>query len=279
MTASIINEAIKEAQQLEIYAKEIYETQLSGIYKSVFKGTGQIFKEIRPYVWGDDLRRLDHKVTARLGKPFLRLYEEEREMNVWIAVDVSRSMQFGLQQTQGEQATRLAAVLSYAALLNHDRCGLILFSDEIKAVIPPGKSKIQFIKMMELLLNQKPEGQTSLTQFSHFVLSTIKKKSLLFLISDFNVPQSDLNLLTTLDLRYEFLPIQIDSGQELKVQKKYLIKDLESGTHTLLSANEEAKNLANSFFTEANIPFLALSTSQPYLPALAQFLNQHALRN
>jgi uncharacterized protein (DUF58 family) len=279
MTASIINEAIKEAQQLEIYAKEIYETQLSGIYKSVFKGTGQIFKEIRPYVWGDDLRRLDHKVTARLGKPFLRLYEEEREMNVWIAVDVSRSMQFGLQQTQGEQATRLAAVLSYAALLNHDRCGLILFSDQVKAVIPPGKSKIQFIKMMELLLGQKPDGQTSLTQLSHFVLGTIKKKSLLFLISDFNVPQSDLNLLTTLDLRYEFLPIQIDSGQELKVQKKYLIKDLESGTHTLLSANEEAKNLANSFFTEANIPFLALSTSQPYLPALAQFLNQHALRN
>jgi len=273
MIASIL----EEAKQLEIYAREIYETQLSGIYKSVFKGTGQIFKEIRPYVWGDDLRRLDHKVTARLGKPYLRLYEEEREMNVWIAVDVSRSMQFGLEQTQAQLATRLSAVLAYAALLNHDRCGLILFSDQVREVIPPAKSKIQFIKMMELLLNQKPEGQTSLTQLSHFVLSTIKKKSFLFLISDFNVPENDLGLLQTLDLRYEFLPIQIESDHELKMKKKYLIKDLESDFQTLFK--KESNSQIYSFFKQANIPFLTLQVSQPYLPALAKFLNQHALRN
>jgi uncharacterized protein (DUF58 family) len=170
-------------------------------------------------------------------------------------------------------------VVSYAALLNHDRCGLILFSDQIKAVIPPGKSKIQFIKMMELLLSQKPESQTSLTQLSHFVLSTIKKKSLLFLISDFNVPESDLNLLQTLDLRYEFLPIQINAQKELKAHKKYLIKDLEGGSQTLLSLEKKSDHSAYSFFKKSNIPFLALETSQPYLPALAEFLNQHALRN
>jgi len=279
MTAFALSEAVNEAKQLEIYAKEIYETQLSGIYKSVFKGTGQIFKEIRPYVMGDDLRRLDHKVTARLGKPFIRLYEEEREMNVWLAVDVSRSMQFGLRQTQAVLAQRLAAVLSYAALLNHDRCGLILFSDQIKTVIPPGKSKIQFIKMIEALLNQGPDGQTSLTTLSHFILSTLKKKCLLFLISDFNVPENDLGLLPTLDLKYEFLPIQIESGQELKVRKKYLVKDLETGSQTLFNFKKQSQSLVHSFFKEANIPFLTLETHQPYLPRLSEFLNQHALRN
>jgi uncharacterized protein (DUF58 family) len=188
-------------------------------------------------------------------------------------------MQFGLMQTQTVLAQRLAAVLSYAAIFNHDRCGLILFSDQVQAVIPPGKSKIQFIKIMETLLGYEPQGQTSLTQLSHFVLSTLKKKSLFFLVSDFNVPENDLNLLRTLDRRYEFLPIQIESREELKNQKRYSVKDLESGIQNFLKMDRSSNESVVSFFKNANIPLLSLSTRRPYLPALAEFLNQHALRH
>ena len=276
MSAFVLENILEQAKQLEIYAKKIYETQLSGIYKSVFKGSGQIFKEIRPYVVGDDLRRLDHKVTARLGKPFLRLYEEEREVSVWLAVDVSRSMQFGLKQTQRELAQKLTAVLAYAAIAGHDRCGLILFSDKVLKVIPPEKSKSQLLRIIETLLSQECAGQTSLTETCHFVLRTIKKKCLLFLISDFNVAENDLALLKTLDLRYEFLPIVVSGFGELNVKKRYWFNDLESNKSYLMKP-QQTQNL-DLFFKKINLPYLALRTRDDYLPLLSEFLNQHAFR-
>ncbi|MCX8010750.1 MAG: DUF58 domain-containing protein, partial [Ignavibacteria bacterium] len=181
-------ELLKKVRQIEIKTKGLVNQVFSGEYHSVFKGRGMEFSEFREYQFGDDIRNIDWNVTARFGHPFVKIFEEERELTIMLLVDMSGSQYFGTTNAVKQQiATEISAILAFSALKNNDKVGLILFTDNIEKFVPPKKSRSHILRIIRELLSFEPEGKgtnikTALEYFNH----AIKKRSIVFLISDFN---------------------------------------------------------------------------------------------
>ena len=181
------SELLKKVRQVEIKTRGMVNQVFSGEYHSVFKGRGMEFSEVREYSYGDDIRKIDWNVTARANKPFVKIFEEERELTVMLVVDVSKSSQFGtVTATKNEIAIEICAVLAFSAIRNNDKVGLIMFSDGVEKFIAPNKGKSHILRLVRELLSFEPKGtRTNVSAALQYLNNVIKKRSISFIVSDF----------------------------------------------------------------------------------------------
>ena len=221
----IPKEIIKKVRHIEIRTKGLVNDLFGGEYHSIFKGRGMTFSEVREYVSGDDIRMIDWNVTARNDAPYVKIFEEERELTVYLLVDVSQSGNFGtVNQFKSELAAEIAAVLGFSAIKNQDKVGLILFSDDIEKYITPKKNKSHILRVIrEVLFNKPSSSGTSIQSGIDFLLNVAKRKSVVFLISDF----LDKNYWKSLKLannKHDMIGIRISDPAEELIPNMGLIK-------------------------------------------------------
>jgi len=183
----IPKEILKKVKRIEIQTRGIVNDLFTGQYHSVFKGRGMEFSEVREYQYGDDIRMIDWNVSARAGHPYIKVFEEERELTVMLLVDVSSSADFGtFQQMKGELAVELCAVLAFSATKNNDKVGLMIFTDRIEKYIPPKKGKSHVLRVLRELLYFKPSGvKTDINAALEYLIRVTRKRATVFLVSDF----------------------------------------------------------------------------------------------
>ncbi len=180
-------ELLKKVRKIEIKTRRLSDHIFGGEYHSTFKGRGMTFSEVRQYQYGDDVRNIDWNVTARYNEPYIKVFEEERELTMMLMVDVSGSELFGTtNQFKKEIITEISATLAFSALQNNDKAGLILFSDEVELFIPPKKGKSHVLRIIRELLEFKPKSDnTNIAEALKFMTSVMKKKAIVFVLSDF----------------------------------------------------------------------------------------------
>ena len=180
-------EILKKVRKIEIKTRKLSDNIFGGEYHSTFKGRGMTFSEVRPYQFGDDIRNIDWNVTARYNEPFVKVFEEERELTLMLMIDVSGSELFGTeQQFKSELITEIAATLAFSALQHNDKTGLILFSDQIELYIPPKKGKSHVLRIIRELIEFQPKSlKTNISEALQFLSRISKKKAIVFMLSDF----------------------------------------------------------------------------------------------
>ncbi|MCH7612568.1 MAG: DUF58 domain-containing protein [Candidatus Marinimicrobia bacterium] len=221
----IPKEILKKVRHIEIRTKGLVNDLFGGEYHSVFKGRGMTFSEVREYQPGDDIRLIDWNVTARCGSPFVKVFEEERELTVYLMVDVSRSGHFGTQlQFKSELAIEIAAVLGFSAIKNNDKVGLILFSDEVEKYIAPKKGRSHVLRVVRELLYHQPRGKgTSLKTALDFLLHIAKRRSVVFLLSDF-MDDGYWSSLKIANRKHDIIGLQMNDPFELAIPDIGLVK-------------------------------------------------------
>jgi len=208
-------DVLKQIRRLQLLAKRIVRTSFGGEYRSAFKGMGLSFEEVREYQPGDEIRLIDWNVTARMDQTFIKRYVEERELTILLLVDLSAGMRFGSAATTKRQvAAELTAVLAFAAVLHHDRIGLLTFTDRIEATIRPAKGSRPVLRLLRTILHAKPTGrETNLTAALEAVNKLQKRRAVIFVISDFQ-DESPERLLKRTALRHDVIAVRIDDELE-----------------------------------------------------------------
>ena len=204
-------ELLRRVRRIEIKARGLSNNIFAGEYHSAFKGRGMAFSEVREYQYGDDIRDIDWNVTARINRPHVKVYEEERELTVILMVDVSGSLDFGTsQQTKREMATEIAATLAFSAIQNNDKIGVIFFSDKIEKFIPPKKGRKHILYIIrELLMLESTSKQTDIGQAIEFMTNALKKRCTTFIISDFFDNKDFSKQLQVANRRHDIIALQI----------------------------------------------------------------------
>ena len=289
-------EILKKVRQIEIRTKNIVNDFFGGDYHSNFKGRGMTFSEVREYVPGDDVRSIDWNVTARTGKPHLKIFEEERELSVLILIDVSSSGVFGSKKNlKIDLGVEIAAMLSFSAIKNNDKVGLALFSDKIEKYIPPKKGKKHVLRLITDIVNHDFENsnkRTSIKTAIDFANKISKRKSVIFLISDF-IDDNFWNELKFLNFKNDVIGLQIYDSYERNFPNLGIINihDSETGENTWIDTTNKKirdkfqKNSIeklNSFSKKCkNIGFdlIQISTDDDYIKFLMQFFRSRAKRS
>jgi uncharacterized protein (DUF58 family) len=237
------SELLKKVRKIEIKTRGLSAHIFSGEYHSAFKGRGMAFSEVREYMHGDDIRSIDWNVTARFGHPFVKIFEEERELTVILVVDVSGSKNFGTRtQFKKDLITELCAVLSFSAIQNNDKIGVIFFSDQIEKFIPPKKGKTHILRIIRELIEFKPQHQgTDLTVALKYLTNAIKKRSICFLISDF-MDDGFEDAIKLANKKHDLVALQISDPGEDQLPDIGLVrmKDPETGESRLLDTSSAA---------------------------------------
>lgn len=286
-------EILKKVRLLEIQTRHLVNDIFGGEYHSAFKGMGMEFAEVREYQPGDDIRDIDWNVTARTGKPFIKKFDEERELTVMLMVDVSASGYFGSgENLKSDLMVELASILSFSAIKNNDKVGLILFSDQIEKFIPPNKGKSHVLRVIRELIYYKTEDKkTNISEALEYSLKAIKRKSVIFLLSDF----LDVGYETTLKLtnqKHDLICIQLTDPSEIEIPNLGLIKmhDVETGdTFWVDSSNPKFRkemkinfdvktNDKAQFFRKNKIDHVMINTSKSYIEPLVEFFNKRISR-
>ena len=215
-------ELIKKVRKIEIKTRGLSSHIFSGEYHSAFKGRGMAFSEVREYVPGDAIRSIDWNVTARFNHPYVKVFEEERELTVILLVDVSASEEFGTKgQFKKELVTELCAVLSFSAIQNNDKIGIIFFSDKIEKFIPPKKGKTHILRIIRELIEFQPQHQkTDLSNALRYLTNVIKKRSICFVISDFMEDKKNINFEDALKIankKHDMVALQIYDERETEL--------------------------------------------------------------
>ena len=289
----IPKEIIKKVRHIEIRTKGLVNDLFGGEYHSIFKGRGMTFSEVREYVSGDDIRMIDWNVTARNNTPYVKIFEEERELTVYLLVDVSQSGNFGtVNQFKSELAAEIAAVLGFSAIKNQDKVGLILFSDDIEKYIAPKKNKSHILRVIrEVLFNKPTSSGTSIQAGIDFLLNVAKRKSVVFLISDF----LDKNYWKSLKLannKHDMIGIRISDPAEELIPNMGLIKIEDPETKEkvwvdISSKKDRVKHLStiqkkwNDFQEECNrnqFDVIDVSTQRDYVEPLMEFFKKREKR-
>ena len=290
----IPKEILKKVRQIEIRTKGLVNDLFGGEYHSVFKGRGMTFSEVREYYPGDDIRMIDWNVTARSNAPFIKIFEEERELTVYLLVDISRSGHFGTtDQFKSELAAEIAAVLGFSAIKNKDKVGLILFSDHVEKYIIPKKDKSHILRVVrEVLFNEPQSRGTSLKSGLDFLMNVAKRKSVVFLISDF-LDNQFWKSLKLANRKHDMIGIRISDQAEENIPNLGLIKvqdietqsefwaDMSSNKHReLLSKNINKK--WNHFQNEClsnQFDVINVKTNMDYVEPLMNYFNKREKRN
>ena len=256
----IPKQILKKVKQVEIRTRGLVNDLFGGEYHSVFKGRGMAFSEVREYQPGDDIRLIDWNVTARNGSPFIKIFEEERELTVYLLVDISKSGEFGSQnQLKQEFGAEIASVLGFSAIKNNDKVGLILFSNDIEKYVVPKKGKSHVLRVIRELLYNKPKGnKTSIKNALDYLLKVAKRKSVIFLISDF-IDDDYWASLKIVNRKHDLIGIRLFDPAEKLLPDIGVIKvrDPESGSSFWIDTSnrlemEKLKNQINSDFDTFN---------------------------
>jgi uncharacterized protein (DUF58 family) len=302
MNEGITRDILRKVRQIEIRTNRIVADSLAGHYHSVFKGRGMDFDEVREYVPGDEVRTIDWNVTARAARPFVKKFAEERELTLLLLVDVSASGHFGSGvQSKRDVAAELACVLALAATRNNDKVGLILFTDQIELYIPPKKGRRHVLRVVrEILFFRALRRGTDITQALQFAGRTSQRRSVMFLISDFQAPGISAEGRTPLRQalnqtarRHDLVAVSIRDPREQSLPDvgKVVLQDAESAevvqidtsrrrTRELFAqlAQKSREALLRMFNAEA-IDSLMLSTTEPYLGSLMSFFRRREARH
>ena len=256
----IPKQILKKVKQVEIRTRGLVNDLFGGEYHSVFKGRGMAFSEVREYQPGDDIRLIDWNVTARNGSPFIKIFEEERELTVYLLVDISKSGEFGSQnQLKQEFGAEIASVLGFSAIKNNDKVGLILFSNDIEKYVVPKKGKSHVLRVIRELLYNEPKGnKTSIKNVLDYLLKVAKRKSVVFLISDF-IDNNYWSSLKIVNRKHDLIGIRLFDPAEKLLPDLGVIKvrDPESGSSFWIDTSirgeiEKLKNKINSDFDKFN---------------------------
>jgi uncharacterized protein (DUF58 family) len=240
-------ELIKQIRRIEIKSKGLSNQLFSGEYHSAFKGKGMAFSEVREYRPGDEIRSIDWNVTARFGSPYVKIFEEEREMTVMLLVDVSGSGNFGSRNKRKRDViTELCATLAFSTIQNNDKIGVIFFSDRIEKYIPPKKGRKHVLHIIREMIDFVPQGKaTNLLTALQFMNNLIKKRSTVFVISDFISPSFD-DAFKVVARRHDLIPIRVNDEKEYVIPDAGLIKffEPESGKEIWFDSSDKNARLA-----------------------------------
>ena len=290
----IPKEIIKKVRHIEIRTKGLVNDLFGGEYHSAFKGQGMTFSEVREYYPGDDIRMIDWNVTARNNAPYVKIFEEERELTVYILVDISSSGSFGtIDQLKSEMAAEIAAVLGFSAIKNQDKVGLILFSSEVEKFIAPQKNKSHILRLIrEVLFYKSQKKGTSIQSALDYLMNVSKRKSVVFLISDF-LDSKYWKSLKLVNKKHDLIGIRISDPAEKSIPNIGLFKgyDPESGDEFWIdtSSNKERKLLRRSISEKWDdfdkkckknkFSLLTVSTSEDYVEPIMNFFHRRERRS
>ncbi|MEN9535149.1 MAG: hypothetical protein RLY69_1314 [Verrucomicrobiota bacterium] len=253
LTEQQIEEMMARVRRLELKARRLVRESFAGEYLSSFRGQGLDFDDFREYQHGDEVRFIDWNVTARMNQPFVRKFREERELSVVLAVDVSGSTIYGSESmSKREIAAEAAAIIGFSALNNGDKVGLLIFAEEPILFIPPEKGTRHLLRMIREILVADPEkASTSIANASDFLVCTLRRKSLVFLISDFIAPELD-RPLGKLSRKHETIALRITDPLESKLPRagKVVLIDPETGHQSLINTNNESLRASYESMTE-----------------------------
>lgn len=284
-------ELIKKVRKIEIKTKGISNQVFAGSYQSAFKGKGMAFTEVREYQPGDDIRSIDWNVTARFNHPYVKIFEEERELTVMLLIDVSGSNEFGTKlRLKEEMVTEIAAVLAFSAIQNNDKVGVIFFSSTIEKFIPPKKGTSHILRIIRELIDFKPREQgTDIAGALKYMRNVIKKKSIAFLISDFQDKGFE-DALNIVSKKHDLVGVRVFDDLEKQIPAAGImrLKDAETGSLTWAdtSSNSFRQELARwnanheqyllNVFRKASVDYTSIATHQDFVPPLISLFKRRA---
>lgn len=286
------SDLLKRVRQIEIKTRGLSSNIFAGEYHTAFKGRGMTFSEVRAYQYGDDIRSIDWNVTARYNHPYVKIFEEERELTVMLLIDVSASRNFGtVSKLKKNQITEIAAVLAFSAIQNNDKIGVIFFSDRIEKFIPPKKGRKHILYIIRELLDFHPESRrTNIRLGLEYLTNVMKRRCTAFVLSDFIDQESFKNAMTIANRKHDVVAIQVYDRrvEELPAVGLMKIKDAETGHEQWIDTSSRAVRRAhhdwwvnkqvelNDTFTKSNVDNVSVRTDQDYVKAL---MNLFAKRN
>ena len=286
------SELIKKVRKIEIKTRGLSHNIFAGQYHSAFKGRGMSFSEVREYQYGDDVRDIDWNVTARFNKPFVKVFEEERELTVMLLVDVSQSLDFGtIKQTKRDMVTEIAATIAFAAIQNNDKIGVIFFSDVVEKFIPPQKGRKHILYIIRELINFEPaSNKTDIKVPLQFLTNAIKKRCTAFMLSDFIAGCDYKNALTIANRKHDVVAIRVYDRRLMELPRVGLmkIKDAESGQEMYIDTSsskvqkaqrewwQEQTATIEEIFKKSRVDSVSVRTDQDYVKALMSLFAMRA---
>jgi len=280
---------LKKVRKIEIKTRRLSDHVFGGEYHSTFKGRGMTFSEVRQYQFGDDVRNIDWNVTARYNEPYIKVFEEERELTLMLLVDISGSEMFGTQnQFKNEIITEIAATLSFSAMQNNDKIGLILFSDEIELFIPPKKGKSHVLRIIRELLEFKGKStKTDVSKALKYLTNVMKKKAIVFVLSDF-ITSGYKDTLKIVSGKHDVTGIRVYDKHETSIPNLGMVQMQDKETQELLLVNTSSKAVRRNFekfykeqvlyfedaFTKSGAGYLSCKTDESYVKKLLGYFKR-----
>lgn len=286
-------EIFKKVRKIEIKTRGLSHQIFSGHYHSSFKGRGMAFSEVREYQYGDDVRNIDWNVTARYNRPFVKIYEEERELTVMLLIDVSGSNEFGTRMAMKEDIiTEIAAVIAFSAIHNNDKVGVIFFSNKVEKFIPPKKGVTHILRIIRELVDFKTENQdTNISEALKFLTNAIKKKCTAFVISDF-IDNKFADAIQIANSKHDVVAIRIYDPREMQLPPMGMakFKDAETGRNIWVDTTNSktrklyeewyrnSEKLIKTIFTRSGVDSAHIRTDEDYVRPLINMFKKREAR-
>jgi len=283
-------ELMRQVRRIEIATNRLVDQGVAGDYHSVFKGRGMEFAEVRPYQPGDDVRLIDWNVTARMGTPFVKQYVEERDLTIFLTIDVSGSLSFGSRAIlKREMAAEIAGLLAFAAVRNHDRVGAALISDRLELFLAPQRRRTHVLRLVREILERPARGRTDLEGGLSAVLATLKRRAVLFLISDF-VGAPCPGALKAAAARHDLIVVEIVDPRDVDLPRvgPVVLRDAETGSTALVDGrrlgssyrqrSERERGELRRLVRRLGVDHLELRTDRPYINTFLAFFEQRRRR-
>ena len=288
------NELIKKVRKIEIKTRGLSQNIFAGEYHSAFKGRGMTFSEVRAYQYGDDIRDIDWNVTARQNKPYVKVYEEERELTVMLLIDVSGSGGFGAcGELKKEKMAEIAATLAFSSIQNNDKVGVVFFSDKVEKFIPPKKGKKHILLIIREIINFQPENKgTNIDVALQFMTNAIKKRCSAFLISDFIDDHDYFKSMSIANRKHDLASIQVYDRRDAEMPNVGLVRvrDMETGFDRWLDTSSssvrkayakswyERQQKLNSITARSGVDLASVTTDEDFVKALLGLFRRRSAR-
>ena len=286
------SEIIKKVRKIEIKTRGLSSNIFAGQYHSAFKGRGMAFSEVREYQFGDDVRDIDWNVTARFHRPYVKVFEEERELTVMLLIDVSGSLDFGTQrQMKRDMVTEIAATIAFSAILNNDKIGVIFFSDKIEKYIPPKKGRKHILYIIREMLDFQPESRrTDVKQAIEFLSSVQKRRTTAFILSDFYVRNDFQQSLQICNRKHDVVAIQVYDIRAKELPDVGLMKVVDAETGFEQYVDTGSRKLRQTYqrywmgrqaelsetFNKSNVDHVSIATNEDFVKSLLLLFKQRS---
>jgi uncharacterized protein (DUF58 family) len=286
------SEILKKVRKIEIKARGLSSNVFAGQYHSAFKGRGMAFSEVREYQYGDDVRDIDWNVTARFHRPYIKVFEEERELTVMLMIDVSGSLDFGTQrQMKRDMVTEIAATIAFSAIQNNDKIGVVFFSDRVEKYVPPKKGRKHILYIIREMLDFQPQShRTDIKQALEFLTSVAKRRCTAFVLSDFYDTQDFLQPLQIANRKHDVVALQVYDIRAKELPNVGLIRvvDAETGyeqyidtsSRQLRQAHERywrnAQEKLKDTMSKSNVDLVSIATNDDYVKSLLMLFKRRS---